>query len=417
MVVGSDAALSSRLLGRILQDAEEGRRYSAFELDVMNVRYQIVAEIAYSDEFREQVTRIIGFTVGLPWVRDHYFPELTRQVAEIGGEDAGELSLTVFDDAGRAVVGALSATEGPLTKRHQFPFAFFDPAVMAPGMPADSPSRPWTVEVSAATDPTLMQATRGSDRTLLIAATAAVVLMIGVVLTVRAERAGAHLAELRAEFVSSVTHELKTPIASIRAAAETLKGGRVAIPPAIRDYSSLVVAEAKRLSRLVENLLVHSRMADLTNFYTFEPINLVGLFDDIGEEFRAQLVELGFQADVAIPADLPRVIGDELSLRLLFDNLIDNAIKYSGPSRWIGIRARLESGGVLVEVCDRGIGIAPDELSLVVKKFVRGRHAPHGGSGLGLAIVSRIVRDHGGSLTLRSDPGSGTTASVRLRVA
>ena len=288
---------------------------------------------------------------------------------------------------------------------------------MAPGMPLNLSTGPWTVEVSAAADPTLVQATRGSNRTLAIAATAAAALMIGVVLTIRAERASTRLAELRAEFVASVTHELKTPIASIRAAAETLKRGRVADPPAILDYSSLVVAEAKRLSRLVENLLVHSRMADLTNFYTFESIDLVSLFEDIGDEFRVQLAELGFQADVAIPPDLPRVIGDDLSLHLLFDNLIDNAIKYSGASRWIGIAARLDSGGVFVDISDRGIGIASDELDLVVKKFFRGRHAPPGGSGLGLAIVSRIVRDHGGSLALLSEPGGGTTVTVRLRIA
>ena len=107
-VVGSDALVSERLLGPILADAQENRRYAAFELDIGNVKYQVVAEIIYSDEFREHVTQVVGFTVSLPWVRNHYFGELTQQVAEIGGEDARELSLAVFDDAGNVVVGAVS---------------------------------------------------------------------------------------------------------------------------------------------------------------------------------------------------------------------------------------------------------------------------------------------------------------------
>ena len=417
VVIDEDAESGHSIYRRILEDAERGSLYSAFGLDIGGMDYQIVAEITYADEFREQPSRIIGFTVNLSWARDFYFPELTRQVAEISAEETGELSLAVFDGFGRLVVGDARSSDGPLTKRYQFPLAFFDPAVMAPGVPALGSNRPWTVEVSAEDDPTLAHAMQVSTGTLVVTLSATAALVIGLGLSVRADRARTRLAEVRAEFVAGVTHELKTPIASIRAAAETLRRRRVTDERAVTDYADLIVTEATRLSRLVDNVLFHARIADVTDFYTFGPIDLAQLFDDILAEFSAQLDEAGFAVDVGIPADLPPVVGDELSLRLVFGNLVDNAIKYSGAQRWVGLAARADSGWVSVEVRDRGVGIPADEISVVLQKFSRGRHSPHGGSGLGLAIANRIVADHGGAMTISSRLGSGTTVTVTLAIA
>ena len=414
VTVAQQPAIDKAILNRLLQDATEGRRVSVFEMPLGGSDYQVVAEINYADGFQDNVSRITGFTVNLPWVRTHYFTELTRQVAEITGDDGAELSLAVFDDAGMPVVGHRGPAGDPLTRSHEFPLAFFDPGVMAFRTPPDLAAARWTVEVSASDDPALAQAIRASNRTLVIATSAAVTLIVGLALTVRAERTHARLSDLRADFIASVTHELKTPIASIRAAAETLARGRGADRQTVRDYSMLVIAEAKRLTRLVENLLAQSRIADVTDAYTFESIDLSSLFDDITDEFRGQLTDLGFTMELDVPADLPRVRGDELSLRLLFGNLIDNAMKYSGGSRWIAVRAHAEASHIVVEVADRGIGIPANELDSVTRKFVRGRHAPPGGSGLGLAIAGRIARDHGGSLSLQSEVAAGTTVSVRL---
>jgi signal transduction histidine kinase len=97
--------------------------------------------------------------------------------------------------------------------------------------------------------------------------------------------------------------------------------------------------------------------------------------------------------------------------------VIDNAVRYSGPSHWLGIRAEQVNGHVRIAISDRGIGIPAHELHHVVRKFFRGRRAGSGGSGLGLAIANRIVTDHAGSLTIDSAVGMGTTVSLTLPVA
>jgi signal transduction histidine kinase len=117
---------------------------------------------------------------------------------------------------------------------------------------------------------------------------------------------------------------------------------------------------------------------------------------------------------VDIPADLPLLKGDRTALVLAFDNLLDNAMRYSGESRWIGIRARQVDGRVQIDFSDRGVGIPPTELPAVVRRFVRGTNAASHGSGLGLPIVSRIVKDHEGTLRIDSEPGVGTTVSLSL---
>lgn len=117
-----------------------------------------------------------------------------------------------------------------------------------------------------------------------------------------------------------------------------------------------------------------------------------------------------------MPYDLPLVRGDRVSLRLALDNLIDNAIRYSGTDRWIRLSARASESRVVVEVCDRGAGIPPDEIQVVKRRFVRGRRASTHGSGLGLAIVMRVVADHGGRFELGSEVGTGTTARFDLPI-
>jgi len=379
------------------------------------VPYQVVAALDYRDQFRRQLAHVAGFTVNLPWVQKQYFADLTTQAWEIGGASGNGLRLSVTDQHGRVMAGSRIADRGPLTSRREFPMVFFDPDLTF--RPAqDMPLNRWTVEVTAVDDASMMQAIRGSNRTLVIGAAATLVLAVGLLLTVRAERASASLAEMRSEFVSTVTHELKTPIATIRAAAETLSKGRLS-GTRFQDYGRLVNLEAKRLGRLVENLLAYARITDVADVYVFEPLQVGVLFNDIQQEFEAQLDEGGFDLQINIEPGVPPVRGDRLALRLLFDNLIDNALKYSGKDKTVRLGASSAEGSVVVEVADSGIGIPPDEIDIVTRKFVRGRNSPAGGSGLGLAIATRIASDHDGSIRIQSTPGQGTTVAVRLPAA
>jgi signal transduction histidine kinase len=412
--VQNDSALGRSVIEHVRSDAALGRRVSIFELNAGGVDYQVVARLLYHDEERQQLDAVFGFMVNMPWVRDHYFPELTNQIAQIGG--ATGLALAVVDESGKRVANTRVLGAGPMVRR-SLPIMFSDPLLMAVDQPSDFSWRRWTVEVGGAADPTLAAAISGADRMLLLAAFAAATLAFGLVFTARAVSASARLTDLRSEFVATVTHELKTPIATIRAVGDTLVSGRIPTPAAQREYAQLVVQEAKRLTRLVDNLLAMSRITDVTEVYMFEPLAVDGLIDMTLQEFGKQLAEAEFETQVEIPADLPSVRCDRTAMGLLLDNLVDNAIRYSPTTRFLRIGARRENGLVVIDVSDKGRGIPEDELDLVTRKFFRGRHLISNGSGLGLAIVKRIVTDHDGELSISSTVNVGTTVSVGLPIS
>jgi signal transduction histidine kinase len=412
VVVEYAPAVATALLNRIGQDAALGRRYSAFETTLGGARYQVVARLLYRDALRERLEGVFGFTVNLPWVREHYFPEVASQVARIGDSDV-TLPLAVLDAEGADVAGATARSLQPPVARRPVPLAFFDPLTIPFDVP-DLPRETWEAAAGAGSDRTLSDAIVGGNRTLAVAAAATAVFVLGLVLTARASQARARLAELRSDFVSTVTHELKTPIAAIRAAGDTMARGRVTGPDALREYSQLVVQESKRLGRLVDNLLAYARITDVTEAYTFSSLEPAALLDDVVSGFRAVIRSGGFDVAVEIPPDTPAIRGDRTACLLLFDNLVDNALRYSPSERRIRIRARAAGRTVTISVADRGAGIPAEELPQVTRRFFRGRGAGSGGSGLGLAIASRIAEDHGGSLRIESAAGAGTTVHVTL---
>ena len=416
VVIEHDPDVARILIQRLLVEASHGRRVTVFDVAIGGDTYQVVAQLTYADAFRERLSEIVGFTVSQPWVRQHYFSDLAGQVWEIGAGAEKGLALSVTDGFGAQVAGVRIDDKGTLTNQRPFALAFVNPNAVL-DLRADLLKRPWIVTVSAVDDPAVAQAINGANRMLVIGAASALALAIGLTLTARAQFAAARLAELRSDFVSTVTHELKTPIATIRAAAETLAQGRLHGIESFRAYGRLVVIEAKRLGRLVENLLAYSRVTDVADVYAFERLEVQVVFNDIQEEFEARLDEAGFDMQLSIEPGTAVIRGDRLALRLLFDNLIDNAMRYSTNDRRIALTARMAAGSVSIEVTDSGIGIPAEELPLVTRKFVRGKQVPAGGSGLGLAIAKRIAGDHGGHLKIRSAAGSGTTVTVTLPAA
>jgi signal transduction histidine kinase len=235
-------------------------------------------------------------------------------------------------------------------------------------------------------------------------------------LSLEAGRASETLADMRADFVSAVTHELKTPIANMRAIQETLASGRVTIETS-REYAEMGIREATRLTRLVDNLLAYARVTDVTHAYSFEPVALEAVVDRSVKEFAPNLAHGDFDVTVDIPEGLPTVKGDPTALNLMLNNLIDNAIRYSKTRRHLTVAGRTRNGSVTLEVTDKGVGIPPEDIERVTRKFWRGQESASGGSGLGLAIVDRIVADHGGKLEIRSTVGEGTSVIVTLPAA
>jgi signal transduction histidine kinase len=243
---------------------------------------------------------------------------------------------------------------------------------------------------------------------------AVLALGVGFLMTARAIRIQARLAELRSDFVSTVTHNLKAPITSIRILGETLARRTDHADSGVRKYGTMLVQETWQLARLVDNLLAYSRVTDVTEIYSFEPVALDQLVEKALGSFGPRLVADKFDVNVEIPDDLPDIRADSTALGLVLINLIDNAIRYSGERKWLRITAGRQGENISIAIADQGDGIPADEMRHVQRKFYRGRRARSDGSGLGLALAERVIRDHRGSWTLQSSVDQGTTVVILL---
>jgi signal transduction histidine kinase len=224
------------------------------------------------------------------------------------------------------------------------------------------------------------------------------------------------LSTMRADFVSLVSHELRTPMASVIGSARTLQARWRELSSEHRDaFLALIADETDRLAGLVGEVLDTSRIDAGTFTYSFADLDLTGLVEETVA--AADLGQDAVEVVARIPRALPLVRGDGVRLRQVLSNLIDNAIKYSPEGELVEVRATAVNGRVVVDVTDRGTGIAPRDQRLVFEKFgrVSGTSAKPG-SGLGLYIARAIAEAHGGQLEVTSAPGLGATFTLTLPV-
>jgi signal transduction histidine kinase len=223
------------------------------------------------------------------------------------------------------------------------------------------------------------------------------------------------LSALRADFVSLVSHELRSPMAAVIGAARTLQERWRSLSPDQREaFLALIGDETQRLAALIGDVLDTSRIEAGTFTYRFTDIDLSALLSDVVGTAAVGQDEVRVRADV--PEALPPIRGDAERLRQVLTNLIDNAVKYSPAGDEVAVRARRENGRVLIEVADNGPGIPHDQQRLIFEKFgradVAGGSKP--GTGLGLFIARSIAEAHGGTLDVRSRPNGGSTFTLSL---
>jgi two-component system phosphate regulon sensor histidine kinase PhoR len=396
---------------RVELDIAKRRRYSVFETSIGGAQYQVVALLTYEGITRERLDRVFGTAVNLEWARSHYFNDILQQVARIAG-NASAASYAVIDDRGRRVAGTLKPSAQEAIATRAFPLLFFDPTVIAVDPPADLTQRSWTVATSVAGDPTFVLAAHGARRSLIVVGAGVTLLALSLLATARAARASAAVAAVRADFVATVTHELKTPLSTIRGVGETLVRGRIKTDQDLNRYARMLVREERRLTRLVNNLLAYSRVTDVTEIYSFEALDPAAVIAEATQGFRRQLHDSEIRLQIDVAHDVPPVRADRTAIVLALDNLIDNAIRYSGAAKTVFVRASRATDHVRFDVIDRGDGIPADDLPQVRRRFVRGSTARGPGNGLGLAIVNRIAADHGGVLEITSEVGRGTVATL-----
>jgi signal transduction histidine kinase len=226
---------------------------------------------------------------------------------------------------------------------------------------------------------------------------------------------------MKTEFVSNVSHELRTPLSSIQIFAEFLRRGRVHDARKIEEYGASIETEARRLSRLVENLLDFSRIESGRKLYRQEPVAPEDVVSEALEALEVPLQQAGFEVQVRAPEQpLPALSADRAALVQGIGNLIDNALKYARDGRRLAIDLSRDADHVVIAVADAGSGIPPSEHSRIFEKFYRvstGLVHDAQGSGLGLSIVKHVVEAHGGSVRVESRPGEGSRFVIRLPVA
>jgi two-component system phosphate regulon sensor histidine kinase PhoR len=416
VVVQRDSAVARRFVEEARRLAGYARPSGVFDADVQGVPYQVVVSFQYRADEPERPRGLVGFTVNIDWVRQRYFDELAHQINRIGSVP-DDVSLAVLDEARRTVTSTRPHTVQFAAVERSFPLLFADRTLLGSPSRGRAAEYTWTARATAASDSPLAASVVGTDGVFVIMSLSAIAVVVGLLLTLRGVHVAADVARMKSDFVSGVTHDLKTPLTVIRLLADTLARGRYDSKESARDYATQLSRESRNLSALVDHLLAYARLADGHHPYTFDVVDVGELVDDVLGHFQVLLDEQQFAVNLEIAADLPAVWGDRSALIQAMDNLIDNAIKYSDAVRALTIGAEPVGEQVRISVADRGTGIPQGEIERVCEKFSRGRNVRVGGSGLGLAIVRQIVVDHKGRLVIHSESGQGTRVALILPVA
>lgn len=277
---------------------------------------------------------------------------------------------------------------------------------------------PWNLHV-VSRDPRAESAQQANRRRLLLLAFTLITafVLVGSYFIARAVTRELEVARLQSDFVSAVSHEFRTPLASLRQLSELLTDGRVPSEQRRQEYYRTLRRESERLFRLVESLLDFGRMEAGARQYRFELLETEPFFRSVTEEFAQEAGERGYRVEIAQPGRLPRVQADREALTRALWNLLDNAVKYSPQNKTVWADAACENGQLAIRIRDQGLGIAPHEQKQIFEKFVRAHSADAAGSkgtGLGLTMVQHIVAAHGGQVRVHSEPGVGSTFTILL---
>jgi two-component system, OmpR family, phosphate regulon sensor histidine kinase PhoR len=230
--------------------------------------------------------------------------------------------------------------------------------------------------------------------------------------------------QMRADFVANAGHELKTPLAALLGFIETVLGPARDDAAARERFLTIMHEQARRMARLVDDLLSLSRIELNEHVAPTGRVALIPVIDEVARGLELRAAERGIRIVPILPPDLPEVLGDRDELVQVFQNLLDNAIKYALPGSEITVTGSVDGGTALpavrVAVADQGEGIAGEHIPRLTERFYRvdtARSRQLGGTGLGLAIVKHLVNRHRGRLLIASKLGQGSTFTVCLRAA
>ena len=243
------------------------------------------------------------------------------------------------------------------------------------------------------------------------------ILVFGLVLTLRSVSHELELARMKSDFVSTVSHEFKSPLTSIRQLAEMLQAGRVPSDERRQRYYDVLLEQSERLALLTDNILSLAKIEAGRAEFSFETTDIPALLTKVIMSIQERVRHEGFEIGLDVKEALPLLAVDRTALSQAVTNLIDNGIKYSGDSRKIAVCAFVDEPYLTIAVQDFGVGIKKEDIPRLFERFFRGGSEltrTVKGSGLGLTLVRQIVEAHRGKIDVASEPGEGSIFSIRL---
>jgi len=351
------------------------------------------------------ITGVIGLQIDLRQLRQRLFPEILANL-----KLSETMSLAVLNQRGDFVIGAKNLVAPPIAVQTLAPpFNFWQVAIY---LNEKTPPARWNFRTSLG---------YWLISLLLLS------ILSGAYFFIRRAQHEANLSRLKSTFVSNVSHELRTPLTSIKMMAELMEmqlAGNSAAAGNNRartqQHLGIIRRECDRLSRLIENVLNFARIERGLKQFHFEYEDPAAVLRLALDSFRPHADAERFRLATEIPEDLPELRLDADAILQVMLNLLSNAVKYSDEIKEIKVRAFRDGQRVVVEVVDRGIGIAAAELPKIFDDFYRVNRRlntrQQGGMGLGLTLAREIIRAHGGEIAVRSEIGKGSTFSFTLPI-
>ncbi|MEA1886207.1 MAG: HAMP domain-containing sensor histidine kinase [Bacteroidota bacterium] len=247
-----------------------------------------------------------------------------------------------------------------------------------------------------------------------------IILAFGLFFTLQTVNNELNLSKMKSQFMSTVSHEFKSPLTSIRQMSEMLVQGRVPSLQRQNKYHKTILNQSERLSHLIDNILDFSKMEEGQKLFHFEKSDIVPVVRNIVESFQNHTAEQGFNISFTVSEPVPDVVFDREAMEQVVHNLLDNACKYSGDSRKIDVKIVAKGNKVIISVRDFGIGIKREDHDKIFSRFFRaGEELTQTvkGSGIGLTIVKQLVEAHNGEILVDSEIGKGCTFIVTIPLA
>ena len=300
---------------------------------------------------------------------------------------------------------------------------FYGP-VWFPVIEYESHPSPWVLAVQHRGESLQEGINRVRQRNLAVSALLLALLALNIALLTMAGIRAQKLNKLQMDFVASVSHELRTPLTAIFSAAENIRDGVVHDKSSLADYGSMVMGQSRHLMDYVDRILLYASIRSGKDRYNIVPLRVSEILAHVRKNMASLIIEESCVIEEAIDPNLPGVLADPLAVSSCLENLITNAIKYSGDERRIRITATLETSEnakqVAVSIQDRGIGIHSSELKYIFDPFYRTPAATLAqipGTGLGLSVCKHLAEAMGGQLSVKSEVGVGSTFTLHLRTA